>query len=353
MSAERDDPLALADAADARGFVAELVDLYGATDNRRSGIDDPDARGLAVVVERAERDFPGRGRLVLGHPYRDGCAKRRLRRLAVKHVARLVGPRCRIGRVGELPQQGMRWGHRASIGAGLRLRADYRAHGLGQVHHGLPQTRTSELHHGLAGAHHLAWFGQSLYNGAFGVGAQDRVGGLIARDLCLRFGGYQLCRGAVAKCLGLFVFLLRCPAARAKLAITCFIGRGLLRRRACRDNGVLFGRPPEIEICLIEPHQRIARADGLTDIDKALDHFAGNPEAEVALHTRRDDTCECTRGARAGLCSHDLNELRPLPRIALDRGRRSKADARCPTDADDGGHNDGGKDHRLKFHGVS
>jgi hypothetical protein len=150
----------------------------------------------------------------------------------------------------------------------------------------------------------------------------------------------------------LLVFLLRCPAARAKLAITRFIGRGLLRRRACRDNGVLFGRPPKIEICLIEPHQRIAGADGLTDIDKALDHFAGNAEAEVALHPRRNDAGEGAQGAGARLGGRNLNQLRPLTGVALDGGHRTKADCRCRTDADSGGQNCGGENHCLAFHGL-
>src|SRR5690242_18961097 len=90
MSAEREDQLALADAADARGFFAEPADLYGAAYNRRSVIDDPDARGLAVVVERAERDFARRGCPVLCYPYGDSFAKRCVRFVGVEHVSRLV-----------------------------------------------------------------------------------------------------------------------------------------------------------------------------------------------------------------------------------------------------------------------
>ena len=65
-----------------------------------------------------------------------------------------------------------------------------------------------ELHHGLAGAYHLARLGQGFNHGAIGIGAQDRVCCFIARDLFLRFGGCQLRGAAIAKGLGLLVFLL-------------------------------------------------------------------------------------------------------------------------------------------------
>jgi hypothetical protein len=61
MGAERDDPLARADAADECGFVAELADLHGTAQDSRSGIDDPYARGFPIVVERTERDTSSLG----------------------------------------------------------------------------------------------------------------------------------------------------------------------------------------------------------------------------------------------------------------------------------------------------
>ena len=173
MSAKCDDPFARVKTGDEGGFIPELTDLYGATCDIRVGIDNPHAGGFPIVVEGTERHFQRLGHLPLGDPDCDSCAQRGTRSLAIKHVTRLVGPRRWIGRIRELSQDSTGRRREGSISPGLRLRANRRAHGLWQVHYGLARTRPSELHHGLASAHHLARFGQTFHDGAVSVGAQD------------------------------------------------------------------------------------------------------------------------------------------------------------------------------------
>ena len=81
-----------------------------------------------------------------------------------------------------------------------------------------------QLHHRLAGGDDLPRLGQGLDDGAVGVGEQQRISGLVSRDIGLRFGGRQLRVRAVGGRLGLIVSLPRDPAVGGKLAIARFVG---------------------------------------------------------------------------------------------------------------------------------
>ena len=48
----------------------------------------------------------------------------------------------------------------------------------------------------------------------------------------------------------------------------------------------------------------------LTDIDKAFRNLAGNPEAEIALHTGRDDACELVFASLRQTNRDNANQVR-------------------------------------------
>ena len=93
----------------------------------------------------------------------------------------------------------------------------------------------------------------------------------------------------------------------------------------------------EIEILLVEAHERLAGVNLLADIDEALDHLARNAKAEIALHARRNDARECPLGGHGRLRDGDLDELGSLTRIELRRPIRLTVDCRCRTEDHRGG----------------
>ncbi|HZD27387.1 MAG TPA: hypothetical protein VE251_01670 [Xanthobacteraceae bacterium] len=94
----------------------------------------------------------------------------------------------------------------------------------------------------------------------------------------------------------------------------------------------------------------------LADIDEALDNFARNAKAEIALHARRNDARECPLGGHGRLRDGDLDELGSLTRIELRRPIRLTADCRCRTEDYRGGaeadrcrQSGGGQDYLAGF----
>src|SRR5438034_8896675 len=106
MRAERDDAIArLEFADDRRGFVTEAGDLHGTPrDARRLPFNQPDARSLTGIEERAYRYM----QLWRGHAVRDvdrdGRAKWCVCQPALQHVPSLEGPGVRVCGVRQLTQ---------------------------------------------------------------------------------------------------------------------------------------------------------------------------------------------------------------------------------------------------------
>ena len=116
---------------------------------------------------------------------------------------------------------------------------------------------------------------------------------------------------------------------------------------------VLLGRASEIEILLVDPHQWLAGANVLSDIDETLDHLAWNAESQVALNTGRNDAGEGPRRVAIWLGDGDAYKRRCVPRIALDLWLRTEADRRGGPHTEHCGHGGGGKNHCPACHGVS
>ena len=84
-------------------------------------------------------------------------------------------------------------------------------------------------------------------------------------------------------------------------------------------------------------HERLAGAHLLPDIDEALDDFARNAKAKIALHARRNYAREYPFGGHGRLRDGDLDELGSLTRIELRRPIRLMADCRGRTEDHRGG----------------
>jgi hypothetical protein len=142
------------------------------------------------------------------------------------------------------------------------------------------------------------------------------------------------------------------PAGRGELAIARLVSFRLNGQGARRRDRVFLGAEREIEILLVEAHERLAGLDILPNVNEALDHLARNAKAEIALDARRNDARECPLGYPGRLCDGGLDKPRSLARIGLrcriwlaaDRRHRTK-DHGGGTEGDNSGQ--GGRDGRY------
>ena len=159
-----------------------------------------------------------------------------------------------------------------------------------------------QLHHGLSGSDDLPGLGQGVDDGPIRVSEQRA--NIRPRFAPPRPGLQppQLRFRAVGGRLDLIISLPETNPS-GKLAIPRFVGPCLGSQCARRRDRVFLWRSARGRDPRVEAHERLAGADLLPDIDEALDHLARNAKAEIALHARHNNACECPLGGPAGFAT--------------------------------------------------
>jgi len=144
--------------------------------------------------------------------------------------------------------------------------------------------------------------------------AEARV---VPADSRPRFGTRQFGTRGQSRGFGLVVSGSGDGASRDQISIARFVGaclRGAGASRGNRARGSLRGKRV---IGRVDPHQRLAPADGLPRLDQPRHDLAADPEGKVALHARPDDSGELAIGAFGGTGLSDPNERRQRAGVDL------------------------------------
>jgi hypothetical protein len=99
------------------------------------------------------------------------------------------------------------------------------------------------------------------------------------------------------------------------------------RRSGC-GNGVAFRCKRKTEINFVDPHQRLAGFDLVTNIHKPFQDLSGDSKAEVTFYLGPYDAREAAFGSADPRGSHQIDHRRFLPRVAH-RGGFARTKGKC------------------------
>jgi hypothetical protein len=321
MRAERHDAIARFEFADdRRPFVAEAGDVHGTPGH--PGLipfDQPDARPLARIEDRADRDLQRRSGPAVCDLDGDGRTERRVCQTALQHVASLERARMRVCGVRQLAQ--FRSARQpAAVHARPAAGSNRWSQRFRKLDDGLAAPGMRDPHDYLAGTDDLAGLGKRIHHHAIRVGEQHGVARFVAGHVGLGLGRieFRLCRFG-----GGFHFVVGRRGNRTggdEIAVSRFVVRGLAR--ACRGgrHRLVVRTRGELQVGGIDPHERLAAGDGLPRVDQALQNLPGHAEPQVTLHPRRDDAGERTLRLAGGLNRRQAHEGGLRPRITGRRG---------------------------------
>jgi hypothetical protein len=197
------------------------------------------------------------------------------------------------------------------IQAGLGHRADRRPDRLGKRDHCFAGTGLGKPNHDLAGGDDLSRLAKRFNYRSIRVRHQHGIGRLVLGEL--RLGGIR-CG------FRLVIALSGDPSFVEQMGVSLFVRLQLNDRCASRGNGVALGREGKAKVRLVDPHQRLAGSDLLTDIHKPFHDLAGDAKAEIALDPRPYDAREAAFGSGRPHCRRQSDNRSFLPRVAHGRG---------------------------------
>jgi len=73
-------------------------------------------------------------------------------------------------------------------------------------------------------------------------------------------------------------------------SIASFVGSSLDCARLCGGYGSVLRRDSEREVGAVDPHEGLSAPHEVAGVDHALDYFAGDSKAEIALHSRHNNS---------------------------------------------------------------
>ncbi|MGY4326466.1 hypothetical protein ACVWWG_000880 [Bradyrhizobium sp. LB7.2] len=117
-----------------------------------------------------------------------------------------------------------------------------------------------------------------LHDRSVRIRDQDGVGRLVFRDASVRFGRGELRIGRVRRGLRLLVALFGSPSVVDQIGVSPLICVRLNDSCARCGHGVALRRKRKAQIGFVDPHQRFAGFDLLTDIYQPFDDLAGERE---------------------------------------------------------------------------
>ena len=157
---------------------------------------------------------------------------------------------------------------------------------LGDIEDGVATALTRELHNHLPGADDFARFGAGRGNGAGGVGVQDRVALLFARDLHLSLGGVDLGLGGQKLLLGLVEIGAGSPAVLQEFLLPPE-GQARLGQHRLKRGEIGFCRAQRIVLNLgVEPGDHLTCGEPVADMNRPLDHSSVEAKSQADLVLR-------------------------------------------------------------------
>ena len=241
MRTERNHAIAHLEVADDRSrFVAKAGNLHGTPrDSRRFPFNQPYARTLAGIADRANRHLQRRVALPLRDLDGDSRTERRVAERTRERVPSLEGSSLTVCRVGQLAKL-RRSGQRSSVQGCTARGSDRRTQRFGKVDDGLARPRVRNSHDYLPGSDDLPRLRQRFDYNAVRVSRQECIAGVVAGDIGLRLGRIEVRSSRFGGSLDLLIRRCRNRAGADELAVSRFFQRGLARASLRRGNSLLL-----------------------------------------------------------------------------------------------------------------
>jgi hypothetical protein len=166
-----------------------------------------------------------------------------------------------------------------------------------------------ELHDGLACGNDLPWLAQCGNDGPVSIGNERGIRGFVLGNLSLSFRRSKMCLGRIIRRFRLFVTLRACgKRAVYEHGIPLLVCSRLNEDGLCRDDRVFLSGQGKPQVGLINPHERLTGGHLLALVNKPLNDFAGDAEAQITLDPGRYCSGEFPLNTRYAGCFNDLDQ---------------------------------------------